>query len=183
MPRTHSPPLMLGPYDNSIIFRPSSMAEVVHKPTSKTISVSPCLRVLRVNRPEATPPLSMVALTTVATSCDPPAVRPRLPGGTQFIASTYPRRTKYPRYLVGPARNVPAPPSARGVRTGLIHAKREGRAPARPCTGASGRLTRSARRHEDTESGFEVGVCAVSSTTSSREWTTDAMNSFHASAA
>ena len=59
MPRTHSPPLMLGPYDNSIIFRPSSMAEVVHKPTLKTISVSPCLRVLRVNRPEATTPLAL----------------------------------------------------------------------------------------------------------------------------
>ena len=46
----------------------------------------------------------------------------------------------------GLAREVPAPPSARGVRL------------------ASGRLTRSGRRHGDTESGFEVGLRAVSPT-------------------
>ena len=46
----------------------------------------------------------------------------------------------------GPACEVPAPPSARGVRL------------------ASGRLTRSGRRHGGTESGFEVGLRAVSST-------------------
>ena len=44
------------------------------------------------------------------------------------------------------ARDVPAPPSARGVRL------------------ASGRLTRSGRRHGGTESGFEVGLRAVSPT-------------------
>ena len=46
----------------------------------------------------------------------------------------------------GPACEVPALPSARGVRL------------------ASGRLTRSGRRHGGTESGFEVGLRAVSST-------------------
>ena len=46
----------------------------------------------------------------------------------------------------GLAREVPAPPSARGVRL------------------ASGRLTRSGRRHGDTESGFEAGLRAISST-------------------
>ena len=46
----------------------------------------------------------------------------------------------------GPACEVPAPPSARGVRL------------------AFGRLTRSGRRHGDTESGFEVGLRMVSST-------------------
>ena len=45
-----------------------------------------------------------------------------------------------------PAREVPTPPSARGV---LL---------------ASGRLTRSTRRHGGTESGFEVGLRAVSFT-------------------
>ena len=45
-----------------------------------------------------------------------------------------------------PACEVPALPSARGVRL------------------ASGRLTRSGRRHGGTESGFEVGLRAVSST-------------------
>ena len=52
---------------------------------------------------------------------------------------------------IGPARNVPAPPSARGVQT------REGRNLLRPTwattrsTPASGRLTRSTQRHKDTE--------------------------------
>lgn len=46
----------------------------------------------------------------------------------------------------GPARDIPAPPSARGVRL------------------ASGRITRSRRRHGGTESGFEVGLRAVSPT-------------------
>ena len=46
----------------------------------------------------------------------------------------------------GPACEVPALPSARGVRL------------------ASGRLTRSGRRHGGTESGFEVGLRAVSPT-------------------
>ena len=46
----------------------------------------------------------------------------------------------------GLARNAPAPPSARGVRL------------------ASGRLTRSGRRHGDTESFFETGLRAVSPT-------------------
>ena len=46
----------------------------------------------------------------------------------------------------GPACEVPAPPSARGVRL------------------AFGRLTRSGRRHGGTESGFEVGLRMVSST-------------------
>ena len=51
----------------------------------------------------------------------------------------------------GLAREVPAPPSARGVRL------------------ASGRLTRSGRRHGGTESGFEVGLRAVSPTRDSFE--------------
>ena len=42
-----------------------------------------------------------------------------------------------------PAREVPTPPSARGVWL------------------TSGRLTRSERRHGDTESGFEVGLRAI----------------------
>ena len=46
----------------------------------------------------------------------------------------------------GLAREVPAPPSARGVRL------------------ASGRLTRSGRRHGGTESGSETGLRAVSPT-------------------
>ena len=50
----------------------------------------------------------------------------------------------YPHRL-GLAREVPAPPPARGVRQ------------------ASGRLTRSGRRHDGTERGFETGLRAVSS--------------------
>ncbi len=51
------PSRVLSRYDNPIIFRPSSMGETARKSASKPISVSPCLRVLRVNRPEATRPI------------------------------------------------------------------------------------------------------------------------------
>ncbi len=73
----------------------------------------------------------------------PECVTPRHhapPGGSRSCATEHPQRQD-------PARNVPAPPSARGA---------VGRSPA------SGRSTRSARRHGDTESGFEVGSRPVS---------------------
>ena len=47
-------PRPFGQYDNPIISRPSPVGEAARKPTSKPISVSPSLRALRVDRPEAT---------------------------------------------------------------------------------------------------------------------------------
>ena len=47
-------PRPFGQYDNPIISRPSPVGEAARKPASKPISVSPSLRALRVNRPEAT---------------------------------------------------------------------------------------------------------------------------------
>ena len=47
-------PVHLASTINPIISRPSPVGEAARKPTSKPISVSPSLRVLRVDRPEAT---------------------------------------------------------------------------------------------------------------------------------
>ena len=47
-------PRPFGQYDNPIISRPSPVDEAAREPASKPISVSLCLRALRVDRPEAT---------------------------------------------------------------------------------------------------------------------------------
>ena len=83
-------PRLFGQYDNPIISRPSSMGEAARKPTSKPISVSPSLRALRVNRPEATrctraaPPRSQQVATL-----PPSTKRHSAPGGPQFITSIH----------------------------------------------------------------------------------------------
>ncbi len=86
-------------------------------------------------------------------------------------------RATVPLPADGSARAVPAPPRRVASKSGrvAIHCdqeNREGRASVRPGLQPSGRLTRSAQRHGDTESEFETGLCTVSfdisSTTSTR---------------
>ena len=106
----------------------------------------------------------------------PPAVASR----TRLI------RTSHAEGDAGPSRTRPvrtpraeggASPSRARPRRGRMGGR--GRRPRRPAPGtwrttvnrtgdrASGRLTRSARRHRDTENGFEAGLRAASSATSS----------------
>ena len=82
----------------------------------KTISVSPCHRALRVDGPEGAHGAGRRGRRPL------PSFRP----GARGVRST-----------VGPARNVPAPPSARGVRTPPTHVGPDGgrgRRPRRPAS-------------------------------------------------
>ena len=77
--------------------------EAARKPTSKPFSVSPCLRALRVNQPEARSPVRFTVVRHV-----PGAGR----RGRRPLPPILPRR--------GLVREGPAPPSARDVRTSRV---------------------------------------------------------------